>query len=262
MTRGRPKGSGRATWPLIRHRGSTPGKPWMVDCGMIDGRRVRFAFETKEAAEGKAALCRIERKNEGTSANNLLNGERVDAEAALEILRPHGVSLKSAAQFYVQNIAIVTGSKTVVAVVDELLKLKAQDGRSPRYLKDLRLKLRVAFADEGGFSDRPIHEITAKELDDWLRSSDSWSAITRNNYGAALGVLFSFALKRGYTLKNPTGQLEAATIKLAKPGILFRRGIPRAVGSCAERFHSGHCSGTLCRTKAGGGTLAPGLASR
>ena len=40
----------------------------MVDCGMIDGHRVRFFYKTMEEAETKAALLRVKRQNEGESA--------------------------------------------------------------------------------------------------------------------------------------------------------------------------------------------------
>jgi site-specific recombinase XerD len=190
----------------------------MVDCGMIDGKRVRYAFRTKEEAEGKAALLRAQRKGEGEDAFALAKFDRTDAEAALEVLKPHGLTLLEAAKFYVQNISLVRDSKSVRAVVDELLKLKAQDGRSKRYLKDLRLKLSNGFA--ALFGTRPIHEITHQELDNWLRSHDDWLAVTRNNYATALGVLFGLAAKRGYLLKDPTEQLDRANVQLEKPGIL------------------------------------------
>jgi integrase len=217
----RPKGSKTKTWPLIRYRPSTPFRPWMVDCGMMEGKRVRFAFATKEQAEGKASLMRIQRRDEGDTSFSISSKfDRVDAESALDLLKPHNVTLLSAAEFYVRNIAIIQNQKPVTEVVDELLKLKTQHGRSARYLKDLRLKLKGAFCDSGGFGARAIHEVSARELDDWLRASVGWSALTRNNYATALGVLFSFALKRGYVLKNPALELETATVKLSQPGIL------------------------------------------
>src|SRR5438309_1162047 len=140
----RPKGKKTREWPLIRYRQSTPYRPWVVDGGMIDGKRVRHSFQTKEQAEGKAGLMRVQRKGEGDSAFALLRFDRVDAESALDLLRPHNVTLLTAAEFYVRNIAIIQHQKPVSEVVDELLKLKNQDGRSARYLKDLRLKLKGA----------------------------------------------------------------------------------------------------------------------
>jgi integrase len=190
----------------------------MVDCGMVDGKRIRYAYATKEEAEGEAALLRVQRRNEGNSSFILSKFDAVDAEAAWKILKPHGITLREAAQFYLENINIVREPKAVAAVVAELLKAKAQDGRSKRYLKDLRLKLQNGFAGE--FGDRAIHEISHQELDDWLRGHEEWSALTRNNYNAALGVLFGFALRRGYLLKDPTDRLDRASVTLEKPGIL------------------------------------------
>jgi hypothetical protein len=43
---------------------------------------------------------------------------------------------------------------------------------------------------------------------------------TRNNYRTALGILFSFALRRGYVLKNPATLAERAKVKAGKPAIL------------------------------------------
>ena len=53
-------------WPRYFFRKETPYRPHVLDCGLnAEGRRVRYAFATKEEADGKAALLRIERKNEG-----------------------------------------------------------------------------------------------------------------------------------------------------------------------------------------------------
>ena len=185
---------------------------------MIDGKRVRFAFRTKEQAEGKATLLRVQRKDEGDEAFSLAKFDRVDVEAAFEVLRPHGVTLLEAAEFYAHHSSIIKANRPVRVVVEELLRLKAQDGRSKRYLKDLRLKLENGFAAD--FGARAIHEITHQELDDWLRARGDWSATTRNNYATALGVLFGFAARRVYLLKDPTDQLDRASVKLEKPGIL------------------------------------------
>jgi hypothetical protein len=155
-----------------------------VDCGVIEGRRVRFAFPTKELAEGKASLMKATRNREGEGPFTLLKFDRTDAEIALELLKPHGLSLVQAAQFCVRNIKVLREPKAVGEVVEEMLHFKAQDDRRPRYLKDLRHKLKNGFALQ--FGAKPIHEITTRELDDWLRSHDEWSAITRNNYSRTL----------------------------------------------------------------------------
>ena len=223
-------------WPLIRYRENSPGKPWIVDCGIMNGKRVRFAFATKETAEGKASLMKATRSREGEGPFALLKFDRTDAQSALELLKPHGISLREAAEFYVRNIKVIREPKPVAEVVEELLRFKAQDGRRPRYLKDLRLKLRNGFALQ--FGTKPIHEITGRELDDWLRGHEEWSAITRNNYSTVLGVLFSFAAKRRYCLSNPCAELERANVAIQKPGILSVDEARALLAAASEDFVS------------------------
>jgi len=179
---------------------------------------------------------RIQRKGDGESSFSLGRFDRVDAESAIDLLKPHSVTLLQAAEFYCKNVSVIRDSKPVGDVVDELLRLKKQDGRSARYLKDLRLKLSSAFAGDARFTGRPIHEITHAELDGWLRASDDWSAVTRNNYATALGVLFSFALRRHYVLKNPAAELESASVKSVKPGILSTAEAQSLLASASSDF--------------------------
>jgi hypothetical protein len=75
-------------------------------------------------------------------------------------------------------------------------------------LKDLDQKL-SAFVDD--FAGRPIHEITTPELDRWIRSLNV-SGSTRNSYKRVLGVLFGFAVRMEYSLKNPARGIDAAPL--------------------------------------------------
>jgi hypothetical protein len=46
---------------------------------------------------------RIKRLNEGAGAFSMAARDRIDAETSLELLRPHGISLRQAAEFYLSN---------------------------------------------------------------------------------------------------------------------------------------------------------------
>src|SRR6516225_385749 len=101
----------RSTWPIIRHRKSTPFHPWMIDCGMVNGKRIRYGCRTKTEAEDKAAELRAQRRAEG---DNSLAPARLDedARAAREILKAaHGAPLVAAAKFYVANLEVVASPK-------------------------------------------------------------------------------------------------------------------------------------------------------
>jgi integrase len=207
-------------WPVIRPRKNKRQviTSYMVDCGMMNGLRVRFFYKTKAEAETKQGLARVKRTNEGESAFGMSANNRVDANTALELLAPYNVSLKQAAEFYVANLPVVRSKKTATDVVAELLEAKQQDGRSGRYLRDLRFRLK-AFGKSAEFQQTPVHEIAADQIDVWLRRLEG-GPVNRNNYRRLLSVLFSFAVKRRYALKNPVADVEVANVEVIKPGIL------------------------------------------
>jgi integrase len=210
----------KANWPIIKKRVYPTGNvAWVVDCGMVDGKRPRFTYGTKGQAETKAEQLRIERENDGNAIFTLSTRDQTDAGRALSILAPFNVSLSVAAEFYKTHAGLIQTRKTASQVADELLEAKAQDNLSARHCKNLRLQLKEGFAVDERFASRPIYEITTSELETWLRQLDV-SPTTRNNYRTALGVLFSFALRRGYVLKNPAAIAERAKVKAEKPAIL------------------------------------------
>lgn len=210
----------RADWPLIKKRVYPTGTvAWIVDCGMINGKRPRYAYGTKAEAETKAEQLRIERENDGNRIFSLSAREQLEASRALKILASLKVTLTTAAEFYRAHAGIVQSEKTALEVAQELLEVKAQDGLSERHRKNLRLQLKEGFAADERFAQKPIHEITTAELETWLRQL-AVSPTTRNNYRTALVVLFSFGLKRGYVLKNPAALVERAKVKAEKPAIL------------------------------------------
>jgi integrase len=188
----------------------------MVDCGMMDGKRVRFFYKTKAEAETKAALMRVKRENEGDSAFGMSATDRLDAENALAILRPFSLTLVQAARFVADNLDVIKSTKIVSDVVAELLRVKEQDGKSARYLQDMRNRLQV-FAT--AFPKRLTHTLSAGEIDAWLRNLDI-SSVTRNNFRRLLSVLFGFAVKRRYAMRNPVTDVDQATVEVSKPGIL------------------------------------------
>jgi integrase len=160
-------------------------------------------------------------------------------------LAPHGKSLKEAAEFLIANIDLLNERKSVAQVVTELLDTKQKNQRADRYLKDLRHKLSNGFAAK--FGDRPIYTITARELEDYVHGLDGVQGITRNNYQRALSVLFSFARKRKYSLRNPALEIERANVEVSKPGILtiaeaealMQSGVPELIPALALGLFAG-----------------------
>jgi integrase len=213
-------GRKKADWPIIKKRVYPTGNvAWVVDCGMVDGKRPRFTYDTKAEAETKAEQLRIERENEGNAIFTLSAYDQADAARALSILAPFNLTLSAVAEFYKVHAGLIQTKRTARQVTDELLEAKAQDALSARHRKNLRLQLKEGFAADERFASRPISEIATGELEAWLRALNV-SPTTRNNYRTAIGGLFSFALRRGYVLKNPAALAERAKVKSEKPAIL------------------------------------------
>jgi integrase len=181
-------------------------------------KRIRYFYKTLAEAKTKADQLRIARKNEGVSAVALPASHRADFEQAAALLYPQGVSLLQAAKFYLDHLEIVQQAVPVGNVVSELLAVKEQDERAERYLRDLRVRLN-RFAQDEAFKSRPIYQITAVEIDTWLRRLPSGS-VNRKNYRRLLSVLFNFAIKRKYAVRNPVRDVEIPSVKPTKPGIL------------------------------------------
>ena len=205
------------SWPLVVKKINPGGTiSWMVDCGMVNGKRIRHIFKIKRDAETKALQLKIERKNEGLSSQTLLPVDRVDAEYALSLLKPHGLTLRAAAEFFIRHIKTVKSDVKIKVLISEILENKEKDGSSPRYLKDLRTRLNI-FAKS--FPDQSLIDFSTSQVDDWLREIKH-GATTRNNYRRILGVMFAYALKRGYILENPMINTSKAKEVEKAPGIL------------------------------------------
>ncbi len=171
-----------------------------------DQGEAKTAFEIAYAAH----------ENHGLAAHSFDAKGRGDALAALDILTPFGISLVDAAEYYADHHQSIQESKLVKDAVEELIKAKKQDGLSHRYTKDLRNRL-DSFVLK--FGERKIAELTGEQIETWLREL-CVGPLTRNTFRMRLSVLFGFAQRRRWFLKNPLQEVEKAKWKGAEPGTL------------------------------------------
>ncbi|WP_395741727.1 tyrosine-type recombinase/integrase [Prosthecobacter sp.] len=172
---------------------------------MINGKRQRFFFKTKEEADTKAEQLRVAKKNVGEAAFSIPEKLRVEAIEAARLLEPYGHSLLDAVKFYLPHLQAEKKTIPWNQFVEEFLAAKTADGASGRYLQDLTNKLQC-FAKT--FGDRDVSSIDRREVDDWLRNlktnlAKPVSALTRNNFRRVLVVAFNHAKFRSYCLENP-----------------------------------------------------------
>lgn len=204
-------------WPNVysrRHRSGEIG--FVVDVGLVNGRRERHSFKTKEDADSFAALKRTERLNEGTAALGLSQSARMDASKALEILAPHDVTLLQSAEYYAKHVLAYRNAPLIPEVVARLIADAEKNDRRDRTVEELRSRL-TTFSDD--FKTRRLSEITGEEIEAWL-DEDDWSPRTRINYLTKISQLFNYGLRHRWVDANIVERIERPTAEDKEPGIL------------------------------------------
>src|SRR5215472_1303332 len=196
---------------------------WCVTWPKIGKGRNRQFFKDKTEAETVLQQKLVEQQNYGTAGLSFNDRQRAEYLDCAERLHPFGVTIRDAVNFYLPHLKASNRTCTAAELVDELLKAKEADGLSERYLSDLRSRL-TRFSDS--FDGKPVAEMTAPQIDEWLRSLSNketgkrLSSVTRNNFRRVLITALSFALGRGYCVGNPAEQSAKAKEIESLVGIL------------------------------------------
>src|SRR4030095_13692603 len=174
---------------------------WCVTWPRIGKGRNRQFFKDKTEAETVLQQKLVEHENQGRSGLSFSERHRAEYLECAEKLQPFGVTIRDAVDFYLPHLKAANGTRTAAELINELLEVKEADGASERYLSDLRSRL-TQFSNS--FDGKPVADITAQQIDEWLRSlSDKetgkrLSPVTRNNFRRVLIVAFNFAKENGY----------------------------------------------------------------
>jgi integrase len=129
---------------------------------------------------------------------------------ALEKLNNAG-TLHQAVEYFVRNTARPELERTVLEVVEEMVRVKERNGLSQRYIEDVRNRL-GRFAKDFRV---PIGSVHTRDIGDWVRKLNC-SPRSRNNFRNLIVTLFSFARKQGYWSAdrvNPAINVDCAKVK-------------------------------------------------
>jgi integrase len=202
---------------------------WKITGLYVNGKRVRRFFETREKADTFLHQLRVKRENIGNRAAVIDQKLHVMAVECSERLKSYGQTLAGATDYYVQHAEAAKCSCTVEEITDMLLTIKKTDGKSAGYLKAMRA---IFKRFSGAFAGRLIAEITAAEIDDWLRQIPL-EPLTRNNHRRVISMLFSYAMLRRYCSENPVIQTTKAKVKAKPVGVLTPEQTQRLL-ECAD----------------------------
>ncbi len=211
-----PKSKSHPKWPLIYRRIHRSGQAsYVVDLGLIEGKRERYSFRTKEEALTAGEHFRVARQNEGVAAFSISPALRVDAIQANEILAPHGVSLLNAARYYIKHVIAYRTSPTIKEIVEIMVNDAKKNKRRDRTVQDVNNRL-SQFAED--FPNRRLSELSVDDLKDWLGDSE-WAPRTKINYLTKISQLYNYALKRQWVDANITVQIDRPAVEDAEPEV-------------------------------------------
>ena len=195
-----------------------------------DGVRKRPTFTSLQAARDEANVIVGRLGNTDADVLTLTSADRSAYLRARQLLDPFGIPVENAAaefvqakavlgdvpllqaaQYYVRRHPAKIPPQAVLAVAEEMLKVKKSDGLSDEYLRHLRYDMKkFAAAFHGN-----IGAVMGPDIDKWLRGLGV-SPRTRNNLRASVQTLFAFAKAQRYLPKDHD---EIDSVMLAKNSV-------------------------------------------
>ncbi len=245
----RKVGFGRQSVTVYRREIPSGGFGYMV-ANYAAGKRRFDSYSTEAEALAEAQLLVRQLSERQVVAASMTNGQASEYAAAVLTLKPHGVTLTSAAdtlakcletvrdlssllaavQFYAARQKRVT-PKPVSEVVAELLAVKESRNAATRYLQDLRVRL-ARFADA---FRKDCCDVTTAEVQAWLDSL-SLSRQSYKNFRTVAHLFFEFAVARGYAADNPVAGSESLTVGSGDVEIFTPAEIRRLLAAATPDF--------------------------
>ena len=175
---------------------------WQVTAPKLGGGRIRRTFKDREEAKGYYDLAKAQIQDFGNAAMSISDALRSEAVKCSQMLQPFGKTISDATRFYADHLNDITRSQTVSHAVSALQAACKADGKSVRYLRDLKYRLGRFEKD---FGSRHVAEITTSDIDQWLRQLGLGS-VSRNSFRRRLVTLFKFAKTSGWCRTIPAAE--------------------------------------------------------
>lgn len=215
--------------------------------------RVRQNFVDFEEAKREAATKVAQLAQGDIEATKLTGQDRQLYVAAVEAIRPTGISLDiaarefaeafkilghdaiiEAARYYRKNIDTDLPDVTVTDAVARFSEAKASEGMSRLYLKDIRVML-------GRFAETfrcNLQSVTADDLQDYMKRLGV-GPVSRNNHRRLIVALFNFAKAQGWLRKaeaTPADALGAVKVKAKDVEIYTPAEVAALLAAAGEKF--------------------------
>ena len=206
---------GGQTYTVFRYSYYQPdGKRVLKDSGSME--RAQQILEDAAQAFGRAQ----------PDALSFTPEQRRDADAAMALLTPYGLSLYTAASRLTEVLAVLPSGlslmdvvrqgvarypgtdKTVAEVVAEIVKDREANGRSTKYLKDMSGRL-GQFATAFATLISSVNPAQVRTYVQRLKNTDGspLAARTRENHRRLIVTLFEYGAQQGYVARDSAADI-------------------------------------------------------
>ena len=230
----------RQSVTLARKR---PDRTWAVyfpsGGGASSSEKVaRRFFRLKAEAEAFCAVKRAEVASLGALANGLDDDVKREALLCLEKLKPFGVCLVVAVDWFVKA---QPASGLKVSIADALKVLQHRitaDGYSKRHSRNVG---QIVSSFGRGRMDDPVSTITPHQAQAWLddyrtRANQALSVVAFNTYRRYLSVFCNYCVKSGWMASNPLIGVRPRKLVAAVPRLLSPADLRAILGACPDEL--------------------------
>ncbi len=177
--------------------------------GYINGDRKTKGFKNKSDADLYAKQKFLERQNQGIKVFGIPEEIKLEAQRCIDRLKPHGVTLTQAVDYYMQNAIRYEDAPTIKEITDQIIREKGKSGRRNATIKELQYRY-GDFCQK--FGDRKLASITLDELTEYFESP-AWGATSRDHFMTKVSMLYHYALKREWCGENLVKKLDRPSIE-------------------------------------------------
>lgn len=212
---------------------SFPGK-------VVNGvqRVSRRYFRLKSDAEAFCSVKRSEVASLGALADGLSDELKREALLCLDKLKPFGVSLMVAVDWFVKaqpacglNVSIADAMKALQYRIEA-------DGYSRKHGRNVG---QIVSSFARGRMDEPVSGITTRQAQSWLdgyrtKANQPLSVVASNTYRRYLSVFCNYCVKSGWMTSNPLVGVRPRKLVAAVPRLLSPADLRVILGSCPDEL--------------------------
>lgn len=176
------------------------GVRFLVDCGIVDGKRKRRFFLKRADADEFAAVERENLRRHGDSAVSFSHECRVRYQAAENRLAQAGATIEQAVDYFLSHHRPLKASLTLGELLEKAVLEKELAGLRKNSLAQFACSCRSFISAVG--CQRLASTVTREDVKTWIFSR-GFAPKTQRTYLGDVRSLFSWAVQERYVASNP-----------------------------------------------------------